>query len=145
MKETVEIRRLTLIGPLLLAITFAVPMAFGQGVPMKLEGDVIRENGSPISGITIVATERAPWSPIALIADRVVGRAISDGKGRFTMQVPHETKIKRLILVASGEWERMETKDRKDIGLMGTSVPLRKVKQRKLNRIVVPNSFRPAK
>jgi hypothetical protein len=130
---------------LFLATAFAALAASGQSTPIQLEGDVIRENGSPIAGVRIVAMERAPWSLIALIADREVGRALSDRKGRFTMHVPHDTKIRRLILVACGEWEHMETKDRKDIGLMGTSVPLRKVTKDGRNRIIVPNSFQPAK
>jgi hypothetical protein len=129
---------------LLLVTVFPAHAAFGQGALMKLEGDVIRENGSPVAGVKVVAVQRA-WSLVGPIADRELARVISDHRGYFTIEVPHGTNIRRLILVAGGEWNRMESNDRRDIALMGTSVPLRKVTKNGRNRIIVPNSFRPAK
>jgi hypothetical protein len=128
----------------ILAIVFPALAAFGQGALVKLEGDVIRENGSPVAGVKIVAVQRA-WSLVGPIADKELARVISDHRGYFTIEVPHGTNIRRLILVAGGEWNRMESNDRRDIAFMGTSVPLRKVTKNGRNRIIVPNSFRPAK
>jgi len=91
-----------------------------------------------------VAVQRA-WSLVGPIADKELTRVISDHRGYFTIELPHGTNIRRLILVANGEWKRMESNDRRDIALMGTSVPLRKITKNGRNRIVVPNSFRPAK
>lgn len=127
-----------------LATVFPALAAFGQGTLVKLEGDVIRENGSPVAGVKVVAVQRA-WSLVGPIADRELARVISDQRGYFRIEVPHGTNIRRLILVAGGEWNRMESNDRRNIALMGTSIPLRKVTKNGRNRIIVPNSFRPAK
>lgn len=108
-----------------------------------LRGEVLRQNGSPVAGATIAAVERAPWLSLG-VTDTVVGRGIANKVGRFTLQVPLRTNISRLILVVGGEWERVKMKDGDPLRF-GTSVPLERVMKAGLNRIIVPNSFRPVK
>ena len=127
---------------LLLATTFARVAASEQPTPLILEGVVLRENGAPVANVPITAVQRAPWSLVGPIADKEVGRTVSDHKGHFTLQVPQGTSIRGLILVACAEWTRMKSKEG-DIGLLGTSVPLRRVNEKGTNRIIVPNNFRP--
>ncbi|MFL6519613.1 MAG: hypothetical protein ACJ8NS_05280 [Chthoniobacterales bacterium] len=131
---------------LLLAASVAAVAAPEREQLMTLEGEVIRQNGLPLAGVTVGAELRA--SSFALlagpIADREVARSLSDDKGHFTLHIPPGTNVRRLILVAGGQLNRMRSKEG-DIGFFGTSVSLRNVNQRGLNRIVVPNNFQPAR
>src|SRR6516162_975626 len=112
----------------LLLLGFAVAAESAQGSPLMLEGDVVRENGSPVAGVMIGAIEITPWYMMlgGPIADREIAKTVTDRTGHFTLQIPQGTNIRGLILVAAGEGvKRFKTKDG-DVGLMGTSVPLRK-------------------
>src|SRR6266550_4656716 len=108
------------------AASIAASAASDQRASLTIEGVVIRENGTPVAGVAIVAIERAPWSLVGPIADKKVARGISDTSGHFTIQIPRTTKIRRLSLGASGQWKRMNSREG-DLGLMGTSVALERV------------------
>lgn len=112
---------------------------------LTLEGDVVRQNGTPVARVPIVAVQRAGWQIFGPVADTKIARTVSDAAGHFIIQLPSGANVRRLTLVARGGWERMDTNNPKDIGLMGTSVPLEKVTEHGPNRIIVPNAFRPAK
>ena len=129
-----------------LAIIFGISMrivAAEEPSVVSLRGLVVREDGLPVASTGISALEKPPPITFGPMDDVVVGRTVTDSRGRFTIDIPRRTKLNRLYLSALGPWKRITDGRGKLLRLEGTSVAVEKVTKDGINRIVVPNDFQP--
>lgn len=130
-----------------LAMILGVSMPLGvtaeQPSVISLRGVVVRENGRPVGNVAVSAVEKPPPIIFGMMDHFVVGRAVTDSQGRFTIDIPRKTKVGRVYLGASGPWKRITDSRGKLVRIQGTSVGLDKVTKDGVNKIVVPNDFQP--